>query len=192
MTPPWGRSGNFPKAVGWISLRTVAPVMATLAVRRRPGQVPLTLGQGSFTVQVMTPVNEDRPSSNDLARRRASYRDLAPGLAVLIISELSLDAFEPDASAGGWRLAWALSPLVGIGLLVWAQLRMLQRSDERERAVELSAMAIGFGVVIAALAALGVLQASEIGDVGQQVQITTLVGIGSWVVASGVLKRRVS
>lgn len=140
----------------------------------------------------MAAVNEDRPSSSELARRRASYRDLTPGLAVLVISELSLNAFAPDASAGGWRLAWALSPLIGIALLAWAQLRLFQRSDERERAVELSAMAIGFGVVITALAALGVLQSAEIGDVRQQVQITTLIGIAAWVVASLVLKRRAS
>ena len=137
-------------------------------------------------------LNEDRPSSNELARRRAASRDLAPGLVVLVVSQVSLIASDPDASAGGWHLAWALSPLVGIGLLIWAQIRMLGRSDERERAVELSAMAIGFGVVITALAALGILQAAEIGDIRQQLQVTTVLGIAAWVVASLVLKRRVS
>jgi hypothetical protein len=50
-------------------------------------------------------------------------------------------------------------------------------------------MAIGFGVVITALAALGVLQAAEIGDIRQQIQITTVLGIAVWVVASLFLKR---
>lgn len=141
---------------------------------------------------IMTPTNEDRHSNNELARRRAASRDLAPGMVVLVVSQMSLIVSDPDASAGGWHLAWALSPLIGIGLLIWAQSRILGRSDERERAAELSAMAIGFGVVITALAALGVLQAAEIGDIRQQLQITTVLGTASWVLASLLLKRRVS
>lgn len=138
----------------------------------------------------MTPTADSRHSSNELARRRAASRDLAPGLVVLVVSQMSLIAFDPEASTGGWHLAWALSPLIGIGLLIWAQLRMLRRSDERERVVELSAMAIGFGVVITALAALGVLQGAEIGDLRQQTQITTFLGVGSWVLALLLLRRR--
>lgn len=67
---------------------------------------------------------------------------------------------------------------------------MLRRSDERERVVELSAMAVGFGVVLTALAALGVLPGAEIGDIGQQTQITTFLGVGSWVLALLLLRRR--
>jgi hypothetical protein len=111
-------------------------------------------------------------------------------MVVLVVSQMSLIASDPDASAGGWHLLWALSPLIGIALLTWAQVRMLGRSDERERAIELSAMAIAFGVVITALATLGVLQAAEIGDIRQQLQITTVLGIAAWVVASGLLNRR--
>jgi tellurite resistance protein TehA-like permease len=140
----------------------------------------------------MTPRNDDRYSSSELARRRATSRDLVPGVIVLVVSQTSLIAGDPDASAGGWHLAWALSPLIGIGLLLWAQVRMLGRSDERERAIEFAAMAIAFGVVITALAALGVLQAAQIGDIRQLTQITTVLGIAAWVVASGLLKRRVS
>jgi hypothetical protein len=131
-----------------------------------------------------------RLSSSELARRRAASRDLAPGLVVLVVSQMSLIISDPDASAGAWHLVWALSPLIGIGLLIWAQVRILGRSDERERAVEMAAMAIGFAVVITALAALGVLQGAEIGDVRQQVQITTILGIAAWVIASVLLKRR--
>lgn len=140
----------------------------------------------------MASEQDERDSVSDIARRGAASRDLLPGLAVLVVSQLSLIALSPDASASGWHLAWALSPLVGIGLLVWAQVRMLGRSDERERAFELSSMAIGFGVVIVALAGVGVLQAAGIGDIRQQVQITTVLGIGAWVVASLLLKRRAS
>ena len=109
---------------------------------------------------------------------------------MLVVSQMSLIALDPDASAGPVQLAWVLSPLVGIGLLVWAQVRILRRSDERERADELFAMAIGFAVVIAALAVVVVLQAAGLGDAGQQLQMTTGVGIAAWIVASLLRKRR--
>lgn len=136
--------------------------------------------------------DEERRSSSDITRRRAASRDLVPGLVVLVVSQVSLIVADPDASASGWHLAWALSPLVGVGLLVWAQVRMLRRADERERVVVQSAMAIGFGVVITALAVVGVLQAAGIGDVRQQVQVTTILGIAAWVFAAWVLERRTS
>ena len=148
--------------------------------------------QGAFTLTSVASEREELQSSGDIARRRAASRDLVPGLVVLIVSQASLIAATPDTSTSGWHLAWALSPLVGIGLLVWAQFRMLRRSDERERTVVLSAMAIGFGVVITALAVVGVLQAAEIGDARQQLQIATGLGIAAWVVASLVLERRAS
>ena len=132
----------------------------------------------------------ERNSTSDIARRRAASRELLPGLALLIASEASLLALTPDASANALHLAWALSPLLGIGLLVWAQIRILRRSDERERAVELSAMAVAFGVVVAALAVAGVLQAAQIGDARQQLQITTGLGISAWIIASLLLRRR--
>ncbi len=137
----------------------------------------------------MTTSDETRRSQSEAARRRAASRDLAPGMLLLVASQGSLIALDPDASTSGWHLAWALSPLVGIALLVWAQLRMLARSDERERAVELSAMAIGFGVVIISLAVLGVLQSADIGDLRQQVQLVTMVGVGAWAIASTALRR---
>ena len=140
----------------------------------------------------MTSQYRERESISDRVRRRAASRDLLPGLAVLIFSEASLIAQSPDASASVWHLAWALSPLVGIGLLVRAQMRILRRSDERERAQDLAAMAIGFGVVMGSLAVVGVLQAAGIGGVRQQLQITTGLGIAAWVCGSVLLKRRAS
>ena len=139
---------------------------------------------------VMTPNTDPRRSVSDIARKRSASRDLAPGLTVLILSQMSLIALDPDASAGAWNLAWALSPLLGIALLVWAQVRILGRSDERERALELTAMAVGFGVAVTALAAVGVLQGADLGDPRQQTQITTGLGIAAWVIASLVAKRR--
>jgi hypothetical protein len=54
----------------------------------------------------------------------------------------------------------------------------------------MTAMAIGFGVVITALAAVGVLQGAELGDSRQQIQVTTALGIVAWVLASLTIRRR--
>lgn len=140
----------------------------------------------------MPSLRKERKSTSDIARQRSAFSDLAAGLVVLVVSEMTLLALDPDASASPFHLAWVLSPLLGIGLLVWAQARILGRCDERERADELSAMAIGFAVVMPALGAVGVLQAAGIGDVRQQLQLTTGLGIAAWIVASLLRKRRAS
>jgi len=136
--------------------------------------------------------HEHAQSAGDIRRRRAASRDLSPGLALLVLSQASLIAKNPDAAAGDWYTAWALSPLIGLGLVTWAQVRILRRADERERAQELFAMAIGFGVVMFALAGVGVLHAAAIGQISQQLQITTGLGIATWLVASQVLRRATS
>ena len=131
---------------------------------------------------------DKRESLSDQVRRRAASRDLVPGLAVLIVSEASLIAMSPDAS--GWQLAWALSPVLGLGLLGWAQIRIFRRADERERAYELLAMAIAFGVVMFALGGVSALQTAGLGETGHLLQITTGLGIAAWILTSLFLKRR--
>jgi len=131
----------------------------------------------------------ERNSRSDTARQRAAFRDLLPGLVVLVLTEGSLIVADPDASSSPWALAWSLSPLIAVGLLVWGQLRILRRSDERERLVQLGAMAVGFGTFAVLLAASGVLQAADIGDPAQQSQITFAAGILAWVGATAVAQR---
>jgi hypothetical protein len=135
---------------------------------------------------------KERKSSSDVARDRAARRDLLPGLVALVVTEGSLMIADPNASAGPAQLAWSLSPLVAIGLLVWGQLRILGRSDERERLQQLTAMAVGFGVFAVSLAAVGVLQSADIGDAVQQTQITFVVGILAWVAALAIPASRTS
>lgn len=129
----------------------------------------------------MTSTTPERDSRSDVTRRRAATRDLIPGLAALVIAEGSLIVADPDATSSGWHMLWALSPLVGIALLAWGQLRVLRRSDEWERLKQLTAMSIGFGVLAVLLAVVGVLQAASIGDVARLVQVTFFVGIAAWV-----------
>lgn len=138
----------------------------------------------------MDTASDDRKSASDVARARAAYRDLLPGMVLLVVAEGTLLVADPDAGSSGWHLAWSLSPLVAIGLLVWGQVRILGRSDERERLDQLKAMAFAFGVFAVLLAAAGVLQAADIGDPTQQMQITFIAGIVAWIGALEIRRRR--
>lgn len=138
----------------------------------------------------MEDTTSERKSASDVRRERAAYRDLLPGLVLLLVTQGSLLIADPDATSSGGHLAWALSPLLAIGLLVWGQARVMRRADERERLQQLTAMSVGFGVVITLLAAAGVLQGADIGDAAQQTQITFILGIAAWVVALEVTRRR--
>jgi hypothetical protein len=134
----------------------------------------------------MSPTTPERESRSDVTRKRAAMRDLIPGLVALVVAEATLIAADPDATSSGWHLVWSLSPLIGIGMLAWGQVRILRRSDEWERLGQLSAMSIGFGVFAVLLAGVGVLQAAGIGDVVQLMQITFFAGIAAWVAALGI------
>lgn len=140
----------------------------------------------------MSRSSAERKSVSEVARERAAIRDLIPGLAVLVVTQGTLIVLDPDTTSSAWHLAWALSPLIGIGLLVWGQVRILRRSDERERLAQLAAMALGFGVFAVSLAVVGVLQGADLGNPIQQTQITFAVGIVAWVVALEVDRRRTS
>lgn len=134
----------------------------------------------------------ERKSTSDVTRARSASRDLVPAVLVLVASQASLLIADPDARSSTWHLLWALTPLAGIALLAWAQLRAFQRADEWERLQQLRAMAVGFGVLVVLLAGVGVLQSAELGDVRQQVQVTLGAGILSWVAALEIPKRRLA
>lgn len=132
---------------------------------------------------------QERESRSDVTRKRAAFRDLLPGLVVLVVTQGTLLVADPDATSSGWHLVWSLSPLLGIGLLTWGQVRILRRSDERERLKQLTAMSFGFGVFAVTLATVGVLQGADIGNAAQQTQVTFIAGIVAWVAALGIIWR---
>lgn len=123
----------------------------------------------------------ERKSSSDRARARAAGRELLPGLLLLAVTEVSLFVGDPDATAGAGELVWSLSPLAAIGLLAWGQVRVVRRSDEFERIQQLSAMAVGFGVLVVCLAGVGVLLAADLGDATQLTQLTFTAGVVAWI-----------
>jgi len=53
-------------------------------------------------------------------------------------------------------------------------------------------MAVGFGVLIVALAVVGVLQGADIGDPRQQTQLSFVAGVLAWVASLGGLTVRSS
>jgi hypothetical protein len=126
---------------------------------------------------------ELRRSSSDAARDRAAVRDVMPGLVALLVAQGSLVMLDPHGKAGGWVLAWSLSPLVAALWLVWAQLRALRRGDEYQRKVQLEAMAIGFGATILSALAGGLLDAAGVVDPRQSLQVTFIAGVVTWIAA---------
>ncbi len=72
---------------------------------------------------------------------------------------------------------------------MWAQRRSLLRADEYQRKAQLEAMTIGFGVVIVLSLVGGLLDAAGMGDPGQSLQVTFVLGILAWVGALAVKTR---
>jgi hypothetical protein len=133
---------------------------------------------------------DERKSSSDVARERAAFRDIVPGLVALVVLQGSLVIIDPDGGASAANLVWSLLPLLPVAWLVWAQVRSLHRADEYQRMLQLEAMAIGFGVVVVLGMVGGLLDGADVGDPRQSLQITVIAGILSWVAALVILMRR--
>ena len=130
-----------------------------------------------------------RSSASDRARQRAEMWDTAPAMVLLVLAQGSLVVADPQSRGSVWRVLWALSPLLPFAWLVWGRWRAVRRSDEYQRRVQLEAMAIGFGVVIALAMAGGVLDAAHIGNPRQSLQAVFILGVIAWIGASAVLTR---
>jgi hypothetical protein len=132
----------------------------------------------------------EHKSRSDIAREHAARRDVAPAVALLVVTQGSLIWFDPSRPTNLAEIAWALSPLAAIAWLVWGQIRAVGRADELQRVQQLQALSIGFAVLIVLLTAIGLLHAAEIGDLAQQTQIALIAGVLAWVGASAVLSAR--
>src|SRR4051794_36938192 len=87
----------------------------------------------------------ERRSASDLARDRATVRDVVPGLVVLVAAQVGLGIIGRQDEVTVAVALLTVASLLGAGWLVRAQVRSLQRADELQRAVQLHALAIGFG-----------------------------------------------
>lgn len=124
--------------------------------------------------------DDRRRSVSDVKRDRAAVRDILPAMALLLVLQGSLITLDPDGRASPGRLLWSLSPIVPALWLVWAQMRILRRADDYQRALHLEAMAFGFAVVIAALFLGSLLDAARVGSVRQSLQVAFQAGLLAW------------
>src|SRR6478735_5306111 len=138
----------------------------------------------------MAEASARRTSASDVARRRAAVRDTMPAVVLLVLTQASLVAYDPDASASTWNLLWSLSPLVPAIWLGWAQLRILRRADELERLQYLEAMAVGFGAVMILLVTGSVLDAAQLAAPRQWLRVAFFGGVVGWTGALSVLTSR--
>ena len=118
-------------------------------------------------------------SRSDIGRQHAAARDAAPALVALIATQVLLELIDPRGSARAWNLA----PLLPALWLVWAQLRALRRADELERVQMLEAMSVGFGAMVILSLGGGLLDAADVGNPRQSLQITFIAGVLVWVIA---------
>jgi hypothetical protein len=130
---------------------------------------------------------EKRDSQSDVRRVRAEAWDWLPVAATLLplslISELR--AFGSDDSL---KLFWSLLNVVPALLIVRVVVRSLRRADEYQRIAQLEALAIGFGTIMVAIFTIGLLQAAEVGDLRQLVQISFGASMLIWIGAL-IIKR---
>jgi hypothetical protein len=141
----------------------------------------------SLYCQSMKRSPEKRDSQSDVRRGRAELWDWLPVAATLLplslISELG--ALGSDDSL---KLFWSLLNVLPALLIVRVVVRSLRRADEYQRVAQLEALAIGFGAIMMAIFTIGLLQAAEVGDLRQQVQISFIASILIWIGAL-IIKR---
>lgn len=125
---------------------------------------------------------EKRQSRSDEIRGRAEIVDWLP--AVVVLGVLGLISEQGLFGAGGsLELFWSLMNLVPGLWIVRAVVRSLRRADEYQRSRQLEALAIGFGTLAMAIFTVGLLQAADVGDLRQLVQISFVGSIVVWIAA---------
>lgn len=128
----------------------------------------------------MTSTDENRSSKSDKIRARAELLDWLPAVVLLgllaVISEFGW--FGANSSL---RLLWSLLNLIPALLIVRAVVRSVSRADEYQSRRQLRALAVGFGVMMMAIFTAGLLQAADVGDLRQLVQISFIGSIVVWV-----------
>lgn len=109
------------------------------------------------------------------------------GYAGVLAAIIVLVDFE---SAGAWKLAVALVPLIPAVWGCLAIVRHLQRVDELQRQIQLSGMATGFGVAMITAITFGFLAMAglEAGRVGPW--IIYAAGMLAWLVGNALASRR--
>jgi hypothetical protein len=138
--------------------------------------------QGSFTFHGMSKSSESRSSLSDQVRARAWFIDWLPAVVMFVLLSL-VSEFGLFGVDGSGKLFWSLLNLVPALWIVRAVVRGLRRADEYQARQQLEAMAIGFGVQMMSIFTIGQLQAADVGNLRQLVQISFVASILVWVAA---------
>jgi hypothetical protein len=125
---------------------------------------------------------ERRASRSDQIRTRAWLLDWLPAAVMLVLLSL-VSEFGLFGADGSWALFWSLLYLAPALWIVRAVVRGLRRADEYQARQQLEAMAIGFGVQMMSIFTIGQLQAADVGNLRQLVQISFVASILVWIAA---------
>lgn len=122
-------------------------------------------------------------------QNRRAWREAAPAVLALVVSEVVVASVDLDAGSTWWHLGVSLLPVIPAVWLVWVQWRIVGGADEFQRTAHLEALAVGFGVAMLAALIGGLLDAADVGSSGQWLQITFIGGVIAWVAALAVRLR---
>lgn len=126
-------------------------------------------------------------SRADRTRRQAYLKEFVPAMvAYAVVLSAVLAAVDPDAR---FAWAWMLVPMLPCLWVIRAVARDLGRADEYSRLVQLEAMAVGFGVAMAASLTMMFLAAGGVSTRTAGV-IPFCAGMFAWGLAAYALKRR--
>ena len=134
-------------------------------------------------------VGSGRASRREQEQDRASWRDATPALLVLAVAFVAmLTINEPGPSPV--RLLWVVLNVVGVGLLLRAELRGLRRADEFQRRLQLEALGIGFAATVMLTILAGLLVGAGLSEARPWLTISTVGGFIAWLGARALLTWR--
>lgn len=125
---------------------------------------------------------EPRRSATEIGWGRRYLVEFFAGMAAAVVLILiPADAVVP-AGAEGWRLVWALTPLLPLVWVCAAVVRHVMRVDELQRRMILGAMGWGFGVAMMTAIATALVRSAGVAVDGAE-WLTFAAGMAAFALA---------
>lgn len=128
-------------------------------------------------------------SVGDRARDRAYQRDFWPGMIGYAVVLTVVILWGHLDGASGWRLGWALLPVIPALWIVRAVVRRVQRIDDYQQRLLLQALAVGFAIAMLAALTVGFLGVAGLA-LPAAGWIIYGAGMLGWVVTSAITRAR--